>query len=67
MILRPYHEIIGVVRDIIVDNDTVKIIFAMEREIELPKIAAPKEITQELRGQRIGIINIDEKYRFRKI
>ena len=67
MPLLPYHEVVGVVRDIIVYDDIVKIIFAMDREIELPKSDAPKAITQELVGQRIGILNIENKYYFRRI
>jgi len=65
--LKRNHEIVGVVRDIIIDKDEVRIIFAIDTEIELPKSGAPKEITRKIINQRIGIINIDNKYSFRRI
>lgn len=67
MQLRCNHEIVGVVRDIIIDKDEVRIIFAIDTEIELAKSDTPKEITREIINQRIGIINIDNKYSFRRI
>jgi hypothetical protein len=67
MQLRPYHEIIGVIRDIIDGEDEVKIIFSMDKEIDISKLDVPKEITRELIGQRIGIININNKYHFRRV
>ena len=67
MRLKPNHEVVGVVRDVIDCEDEIKIIFVMDKEIELPKSDAPKAITQELIGQRIGILNIDNKFHFRRI
>jgi len=63
----PYHEVVGVPRDIIVDEDTVRIILAMDKEIVIPKSDVPKEITRELIGTRIGLLNINGKYYFRRI
>ena len=67
MQLHPYHEVVGVVRDIIDREDQITIIFAMDKEIDLPKSDVPKEITQELIGARIGLCNIGNKYHFRRI
>lgn len=65
--LKPNHEMVGIIRDIIVGEDDVKIIFSLEKEIELPKCDTPKEITRELIGQCIGILNIENKYHFRRV
>ena len=67
MFLKPNHEIVGVVREVICNEDGIGIVFTYEKQIDLPASAIPKEKLKELTGQRIGILNVENKYYFRKI
>jgi len=65
--LEKNHEVLGVVRDVIVGEDEIKIIFAMDREIEVPKSAFSHDELQKFIDEKIGIIRIGDTYRLRRI
>ena len=60
-------EIVGILSEVETGAERHKLIFTMMKAIEIPYKAIPVEKLKELEGQRIGILNIDGKYRIRKI
>lgn len=67
-ILQPYHELIGILHGVQKKGDQLKLLFVINKEIELPATAIPDEKLRRLTGRKIGIFNCGvEGYRVRKI
>ena len=67
MNLKPYSEIVGTLSTIQTKHDCTKLIFTIQKEIELPTEAFSAKNLQNLVGKRIGIFNGGGIYRLRKI
>jgi hypothetical protein len=67
-VLKPYHETVGNFRSFEIKNNKLKLIFNINKEIELPEHALDKEELTSLKGSRIGVFNVgDGRYVVRKI
>ena len=67
MILKPFQEIVGTLTEIEVKDGCIMLVFAIEREIEIPTAAISHDRLDQIKGQRIGLLNNSEKYFIRKI
>ncbi|MCX6672035.1 MAG: hypothetical protein NTX92_08970 [Euryarchaeota archaeon] len=61
------HEIIGTIIRIVDEDGLMRVFFSIERTIDVPENAIPKEVLQQTIGKRVGILNIDGKYHVRTI
>lgn len=67
MLLRPFQEIFGNLKSITDDEHQIKIKLTFDLEIDIPNDPVSLERLKALTGKRIGIINIDGKYRIREL
>lgn len=67
MLLKPYNEIVGTLKEIKNKEDRITLVFNIDKEIELPQSAISKEKLHAFIGGRIGILNCDGNYKIRKI
>ena len=67
MWLKSLQEIVGTPTSIIYEDGCVKIVFTFQKTVELPEDAIPKETLKNSIGRRIGILNIDGKYKIRNV
>jgi len=67
LILKPFQEIVGTLTEIEVKDGCIMLVFAIEREIEIPTAAISHDRLDQIKGQRIGLFNNSEKYFIRKI
>lgn len=65
--MKNHCEIIGVLSAIEIRENKHKLIFTMEKTIEVPINAISVKKLKELQGQTVGILNIDGEYRVRII
>jgi len=66
LFLNLYHEFVGDVVEVKIEEGKIKILFAINREIEVPQTAFSEDELKNLAG-RIGIINYGDGYKLRKI
>lgn len=67
MILKQNHEIVGTLSKVKFEENQIKLIFSILKEIELPEEAFSYEQLQDFLGKRIGIFNINGTYKIRHI
>jgi hypothetical protein len=68
LILKPYSEIVGTLTDIRSgDDNKIVLVFSLEKTIEVPQDAIEHDVLYEMKGDRIGVININGKYKIRKV
>lgn len=66
MKLKNYHEIVGTLESYIQENDKTRLVFQIQKTIELPQKAIPKEELEDCINRKIAIFNNNEDYRLRK-
>lgn len=67
MWLKSLQEIVGTPTSIIYEDGCVKIVFTIQKIIEIPEDAFPRDVLKNSIGKRIGILNIDGKYKIRNV
>lgn len=67
MQLKNGQEIIGMLKEIQIDDENIKTIFIIKKEIDIPKDKIQFKDLQELIEKQVGILNIDGIYKIRKI
>ena len=68
LILKPYNEIVGTLTDIRSgDNNKIILVFSLKKFIEVPQDAIEQDILYGMKGERIGVINIEGKFKIRKV
>jgi len=67
MILEPYHEFVGDLIEVRVEDGEIKFLFSINREIEVPQNAFSEVELKNLVGKRIGIFNYGDGFKLRKI
>jgi hypothetical protein len=67
MMMKSNHEIVATLKKIEVKDDCFKLLFAMDREIEVPKSAFSHDELEKFIDEKIGIIRIGDTYRLRRI
>jgi hypothetical protein len=67
--LKHLQEIVGTPTKILYEDGCAKIIFTytIQKTVEIPEDALPKEVLKKSVGKRIGILNLDGKYRIRNL
>ena len=66
MKLKDYHEIVGILKNYIQEQDSIKLVFKIEKTIELPIGAIPKNELDDCLNREISIFNNKGDYRLRK-
>lgn len=66
-ILESYHEVVATLKKIEIKDDCLKLLFTMDREIEVPKSAFSHDELLKFIDEKIGIIRIGDTYRLRRI
>ena len=66
MKLKKYHKIVGTLESYIQENDKTRLVFQIQKTIELPQKAIPKEELEDCISRKIAIFNNDGDYRLRK-
>ena len=67
MKLEANNEIVGILSKVKVEENQIKLIFTILKEIELPEEAFSYEQIRSFLGKRIGIFNINGTYKIRHI
>jgi len=67
MWLKSNQEIVGTLLAVKDEDSWIKLQFTCLKEIDLPLTAVPREQLSSLFGERIGILNVDEKFFIREI
>ncbi len=68
MNLKSYNEIVGMLVNILISDDNkIVLIFSLETAIEVPQDAIEQDILYEMKGERIGVVNLNGQYKIRKI
>ena len=69
MWLKHLQEIVGTPTKILYEDGCVKIIFTytIQKTVLIPEDAIPKEVLKKTVNKRIGILNVDGKYRIRNL
>jgi len=67
MLLKPYHEVVGDLIEVRVEDGKIKFLFTINKEIEVPQTAFSEVELKNLVGRRIGIFNYGDGYKMRKI
>ncbi len=57
MILKDYHEMVGTLQKYTQEHDCIKLVFKIEKTIELPIDAIPKNELDDCLNRKIGIFN----------
>jgi hypothetical protein len=65
--LKPYHEIVGTIEDIVYEDGFVNVIFSIQTKVEFPESAIQKGVFNKFIGKRVGILNLDGMYKIRRI
>ena len=65
--LLPNEEIIGALESIVKNENDIKITFSIEKKIVIPFESKLFDKIQKQIGNKIGIINLDGKFRIRKM
>ena len=66
MKLKNYHEIVGTLEEYMQENDKTRLVFQIQKTIELPREVIPKEELEDCINRKIAIFNNDGDYRLRK-
>ena len=67
ILLKPGSEIVGRLIGSFDNELTTTLIFSTQIEIEIPKNSLSQHKLKSMIGERIGLINYDEKYKIRTI
>lgn len=68
MILKAYHEIVGMLVNILIgDDNKIVLVFSLEKTVEVSKNAIDQKILYEMKGERIGLMNLNGQFKIRKI
>jgi len=67
MKLKPNHEVVGIMPDVLKEKNQINLIFNIITEIEVPLDAFPNIQLEDFLGKRVGILNLDGIYRIRHI
>ena len=67
MILQDCNEIVGTLEKYTEEKDILKLVIKIQHIINIPFNAISKEELDNCLNKKIGIINIDENYKLRKI
>ncbi len=68
MHLKQSHEIVGTLAEIKPEQDKIKLVFAICKEVEIPWGSIPREKLESVVGTKVGIFRSDDNgYRLRKI
>lgn len=65
MQLKPFEEIIGTLKTIIIETNCVKLEFTITQEIEIPINSISKEKLNNCLGKMIGVLNCFDQYQIR--
>jgi len=60
-------EIIGVLSEVKVEEDQIKLKFSIMKDIELPKEAFSYQQLHDLEDKHIGILNLNGTYKIRQV
>ena len=61
------REVVGVLSKVKVEENQIKLIFSIFKEIELPEEAFSYKQLQDFLDQRIGILNVNGIYKIRHV
>ncbi|MCK5111963.1 MAG: hypothetical protein KAQ84_00335 [Thermoplasmatales archaeon] len=68
MHLKLSHEIVGTLHKIKTEQDQIRLIFGIYKEIEIPRDSIPREKLESVVGKKVGIFHSDDGvYKLRKI
>ncbi len=68
MYLKLSHEIVGTLYKIKTEQDQIRLIFGIYKEIEIPRDSIPREKLESVVGTKVGIFRSDDNgYFLRKI
>lgn len=67
ILLHPYSEIVGILKSIKKQDEQIKIVFTITQEIDIPSSAISYKTLQRHLGNKIGLLNLNGKYKLRKI
>lgn len=68
MFLGEYHEVVGRLKQVILIDNLLKLIFTFDKEIEIPDTAISYDTLKDLVDKKIGVLNYgDGNYVVRKI
>lgn len=67
MQLKPYHEIVGIIEDIVYKDGFANVIFSIQTKVEFPESAIQKGEFNKFIGKRVGILNLNGIYKIRRI
>jgi len=68
VILKAYHEIVGMLVNILIgDDNKIVLVFSLEKTVEVSKNAIDQKILYEMKGERIGLMNLNGQFKIRKI
>jgi len=67
MKLAQNNEIVGTISEVRDEDDCIKMMFSLQKELEIPKNAISPEELKDLISKRVGIINCDGRYMSRII
>ncbi len=68
MHLKQSHEIVGTLAEIKPEQDKIKLVFAIRKEIEIPWGSIPREKLESVVGKKVGIFRSDDSvYSLREI
>jgi len=65
--LKPFHEIVGQLMDIQKENNHIRLVFSINKEIDIPAQVFIEKELELLIGKRIGLFNNNGNYKIRKI
>ena len=67
MKLPAYAEIVGRLTAVDCKEDYIRLVFALDKEIEIPSGVISIEKLRALQGERIGVFNCDGEYKIRRL
>lgn len=67
MHLKPFNEIIGNLISVEKQENNLRLLFAIDQEIEIPLGGVPKEKLDSLINKKIGILNCEGNFLIREI